>query len=595
MSQSSTNDPTKPGDSGDGVADETAPAEGTDKSPWPPQDEDETGAAEEPEAETPADDVAAHEDRPSDDHLAAEAAEDAVDPMDDLDDLGPEDDHHEVANVPPPHADDDHHGSGFAATALKVLLSVLVIFGLAVWLLPIAAPHLPGPIGRHLMPGQQIIDERLAEFEARLTAQTDESGGQIEALQAEIASLQANLAAAEKDALEARTSAQAAVSTATESARAAESGAVSEDVIQKAESAARIAAQSADTATTAATEAAQVASAATRDAAELARQMTVFEARLKTISEELGALSEGFAAAARNGGGTTTPELAAAFAALRARVDGIVNEVATSGSFITKEDARVYATQDDLRVSRTSAEADLRAALAALPPADQIATNAALGALRDDLNAGLSEVSTRIGALEESIAKASGTASQAVAAAQAATERVEQAIAQATLRAALAALTSRLTNGAAYSGPMDEIARLSGTAPPEELAATATTGVATADELKRGFGRAAQDAIAADLEASAGGGLVARATARVESIVAGRPKDAQEGDDAGSILSRAEANLRAGALADALAQIETLSEAARAGMGDWLARLRQRVAAEQAAESYAAAVTGSQG
>ena len=70
-----------------------------------------------------------------------------------IDEDRPEEAHHE---------DDGHHGSGFAATALKFLIIVLVVFAVAAWLVPRAAPWLPAPLAKHLMPGQQLLDDPAA-------------------------------------------------------------------------------------------------------------------------------------------------------------------------------------------------------------------------------------------------------------------------------------------------------------------------------------------------------------------------------------------------------------------------------------------------
>ena len=62
-----------------------------------------------------------------------------------------EEDHTDEAH----HEDEAHQSSGFAATALKFLMIVLVVFAVAAWLVPRAAPWLPAPLAKHLMPGQQ--------------------------------------------------------------------------------------------------------------------------------------------------------------------------------------------------------------------------------------------------------------------------------------------------------------------------------------------------------------------------------------------------------------------------------------------------------
>jgi hypothetical protein len=67
-----------------------------------------------------------------------------------------------------------------------------------------------------------------------------------------------------------------------------------------------------------------------------------------------------------------------------------------------------------------------------------------------------------------------------------------------------------------------------------------------------------------------------------------RSLEPREGDDTDAILSRAEAALAGGRLGDALAEIETLPEAARAATSDWAARATARHDALAAAEELSA-------
>jgi hypothetical protein len=67
-----------------------------------------------------------------------------------------------------------------------------------------------------------------------------------------------------------------------------------------------------------------------------------------------------------------------------------------------------------------------------------------------------------------------------------------------------------------------------------------------------------------------------------------RSLEPREGDDADAILSRAEAALAEGRLGDALAEIETLPEGARAAMSGWAAEATARRDALAAAEALSA-------
>ena len=179
-------------------------------------------------------------------------------------------------------------------------------------------------------------------------------------------------------------------------------------------------------------------------------------------------------------------------------------------------------------------------------------------------------------------------ATEAQSATSTAVGQVEGAIRNASLRAAITALNSRMQNGVAYANALDEIEGLTGKTVPDALRASADAGVATPEWLLRGWGRRAQAALAAEIEANADDGVLGQASARLRSVVAGRPKNEQEGNDAASIISRIEARLKDGSLADALSEAESLPDASQKALGDWLDRLRARVAAEQAASDYIA-------
>lgn len=476
------------------------------------------------------------------------------------------DDRHEA------HADDDgHHGSSFASTALKVLIAAIVIFAIAIWALPRIAPHLPDSMAKHLFPAQQVIDQRLAAIEAQVAEGAKE---EIAALEAVIADLTARLEVAEASTAAAAVAAQ-------EAAVAAQNSSVSDEALSSASEAAARAAAAAEVATSAVTEAGTVASSAMRNNEALAGRVSAVEAQLTSLSDELGALG---AALANNGttgaDGVASPELAAAYNALKARVDGLASQIGGT-NYVSEADASTFVTQNDLRATRTALEASLVGALAAMPAPDDVATNASLTTAVADLGA-------RLDAVEAAAADATEVASTAQA-------EVGGAIRSASLRSAIAALNAQMLSGIPFAAPLEEVARLADTAPPEALSAVAADGVATPDELLAGYGRVAQEAIAADLRAQADGNFFGQATARLRSVVAGRPEGAQEGETVPAILSRIEAAVQSGELSGALAETDTLPEAAQTAMGPWISKLRARVEADAAMTDYVAGIGGSQG
>ncbi len=506
----------------------------------------------------------------------------------------PEADHEPAAGV---HDEEHQGGSTVAGMALRFLIIVLVVFGLSLWLVPMIAPHLPSTIARHIMPGQKELDTRLAALDTEVRERTDGALADVAAMKKQVADLTKRLAEAEAAAAKAGEEAAAARAEAAKSAKAATTATVAEDVVTKAEGAARAAAGAAETATTAATEAGKVAVAATRDAASLARRMTSFDARVAALSSEIGAMGEALAKAPSSGGdGAASPELAAAFAALKAKVDGLSKNLDTTTKFLKAEDADRFATQDDLRSARTALQAEVKERIAALPAADKIVTEADLTALKSDVDEAIKSMDTRVATVETTASKASAAAKAASEASQKAEGKVETAIRDASVRSAVAALMSRLDNGVSYGPALAELEKLTAREAPAELRAAAGTGVATADDLRRGFGRKAQAAISADIRAAADDdGVFGKASARLRSVVAGRPKKAEEGEDTAAIVSRIEASLREGNLVEALAESQTLSDPAKAAMSGWLDRLSAKVAADKAAKAFIDELTRQQG
>lgn len=495
-------------------------------------------------------------------------------------------DHHDDSRQ---QAHDDefvHQGSGFAGNALKFLLIVVGVFMLAAWLLPMAAPHMPAAIAKHLMPGQQLIDERLANLDSEIGSEIDTATEKLAAMQASLDEMATRLSAAEAEAAEARAAAAEAVTAAAESA--GNSTTVSDAAVTEIRGAAENAATAAEAATTAAAEAGKAASAASRDAATLARRMTGFEARIDAMSEEISALTEGMASVGTGGEGPSSAELGAAFSALQARVEGLGVQLSDTSSLLTQEDAQRFVTQDDLRTARTALETNLEKGLDALPDPAAIATLDAVDAVKTELGGQIGDLDARIGAVEATASTAEEQASVAVG-------KVETAIQNASVRSAVAALMSRMQNGAAFSDSLDELEKLTGVTAPDALRAGAGAGLATSSSLLRGFGRTAQAAQAADIKANADEGILGQTSARLKSLVAGRPKSEQPGEDIASILSRIEGRLKDGALAEALTEADALSEPAKGAISDWMGRLKARVEADAAAQAYVTSVREQQG
>ncbi|SEL53190.1 Uncharacterized conserved protein [Roseovarius azorensis] len=166
-----------------------------------------------------------------------------------------------------------------------------------------------------------------------------------------------------------------------------------------------------------------------------------------------------------------------------------------------------------------------------------------------------------------------------------ASEAAARDSARATLRrAALTRILTALDSGNDFATALADL-RETGVEVPAALADMAETGVPTQAMLTERFPDAARAALAearlASGEETAGLGGFLKSQLGLRSLTP------REGDDPDAVLSRAEAALGEGRLGDALAEIETLSEGARAALADWADLATRRKEALIAAEELA--------
>ncbi len=172
-----------------------------------------------------------------------------------------------------------------------------------------------------------------------------------------------------------------------------------------------------------------------------------------------------------------------------------------------------------------------------------------------------------------------------------------------TVNTALAVSAADLQSAASGSAPfiaqLNNFAQVSGQTPDSALTIYARTGVPTLATLLASFGEAERAALQAEdsERARVAESLGDKLSGAMSSLVAVRRTAESTGVDSASILTRARARLNEGDLASALAELETLQAAPRAGMADWLrgaqarrnveeslARLRQNLLTAPSAE-----------
>lgn len=209
-------------------------------------------------------------------------------------------------------------------------------------------------------------------------------------------------------------------------------------------------------------------------------------------------------------------------------------------------------------------------------PGDGSAPSAAMESELQSLKQALSDQNARLTALTD----AADAQEQAARDSAAATLR----------RAALTRIRTALDTGAGFAPALADFTA-TGQQAPDALSAVAETGVPTLATLQSSFPPAARAALQiarAETPAQDGTGQPAGFWTFLSDQLGARSLEPREGDDPDAILSRAEAALRDARLADALTELNTLPEGARAAFSDWVAQASLRMQALAAAESLGA-------
>jgi hypothetical protein len=173
----------------------------------------------------------------------------------------------------------------------------------------------------------------------------------------------------------------------------------------------------------------------------------------------------------------------------------------------------------------------------------------------------------------------------AEASATAMAEQAEAAAAAARRGAALDRVTAALDSGAPYASALPE---LGGVDLPPVLLDNAAVGLPTVADLAERFPEAARTALEAALRANMGESWTDRVSSFLRSQTGLRSLTPREGNDPDAVLSRAEAALAQGRVADAITELAAMPEAGKPALADWLAQAQTRVDAEAAVAALAA-------
>ncbi|WP_309663371.1 hypothetical protein [Tabrizicola sp.] len=269
--------------------------------------------------------------------------------------------------------------------------------------------------------------------------------------------------------------------------------------------------------------------------------------------------------------------LQAAQTALTERLAGIEATLAAlpTPTDPAKDDARFAALDQRL------------AAIEALPPGEA-GTSPALAAAVRDLQArvaALGTSSTLPDALAAKVDDAVKRLSDAEAAATAKAAEAEVMAATARRAAVLDRLAAAVASGTPYS---DILADLANEAVPAALSDHAETGIGTLASLQQSFPDGARAALQLARAASSDSSWGSRLMDFLQAQTGARSLTPREGTDPDAVLSRAEAAVQEGRLADALTELSTLDPAVAVPLADWSALAKQRLDAETALSALAA-------
>jgi len=168
----------------------------------------------------------------------------------------------------------------------------------------------------------------------------------------------------------------------------------------------------------------------------------------------------------------------------------------------------------------------------------------------------------------------------------AAIEQAAQSQATATLtRAALGQIAAALDSGAPYPSA---ISALSGSTLPPVLVDHASAGLPSLQDLQATFPKAARAALDSALRANMGESWSERVANFLRTQVGVRSLTPREGNDPDAILSRAEAALTAGDVAQTLAELAALPAPAQDALAPWRAQAQLRLEAQTALQALLA-------
>ncbi len=314
--------------------------------------------------------------------------------------------------------------------------------------------------------------------------------------------------------------------------------------------------------------------------------VTALRKEIENLKQQVAGLGDGSAAAgveelrtALGESNTTVANLSATVGTLSATVDGLAADLAALKGAVEAGGAAGGADGGETAAQLASRLDALEAAVAALRQDGG-------GAAQDDLAQLTGRIDTiekavnaagaqtvdaegRIAVLEKSLADIAAKVE-----AQADQPRIALAIAAAALKAAV-------DRGGPFASEVETFAAVAPNSPElADLRAMAKDGVPSRADLLAAAPDAAIAMIAAARTVDENAGFFERLLASAESLIKVRPVGVVEGEGVDAVVARMEAALKAGDLAKALSEYETLPEGPKAAGAAFAERIRLRQKAE---------------
>ncbi|MBM7067214.1 hypothetical protein [Actibacterium sp. 188UL27-1] len=310
---------------------------------------------------------------------------------------------------------------------------------------------------------------------------------------------------------------------------------------------------------------------------ELTTQLNDQQGTIDTLNTSVAELSQTVSAQAatvEDGVGQVQNNLSTLHATdtkLQERLDGAVAETSGQLAALSDQLAEIATRIDELEL-RPIAGSDNPAIAAALQAyGDQVASlGEGLTAEVEAAQAGLDErLAAAEAKIEEEIERNRAMVDDRAAAEAAAAE----AAAAAAEAQALLEVKSALRDGGPFAEPLSRITSVD---IPEAMMAAAETGVPTLPSLKEEMPAVARAALDASRRETVGDEAGDRLTTFFQTQLGIRSLEPREGDDPDAVLSRAEAALWDGNLAQAVETLEALPESGKAIMAEFADQLRIR-------------------